>query len=194
MKAFFMSLISLFMVTFLLLAIPTSGEEEIYKGTLRLHVLADSDDTVDQEAKLYVRDAILSTFGADFAALCDQTTAARYAKENLALIEQTARETLVAHGLTYDVTADVTEEWFDTRNYGDFTLPAGCYTALKITLGEGKGQNFWCMLYPALCTAPAMGEKIDLSEAYGESTRVLIRGGYAVKFRTLEFLSAIFHH
>ncbi len=192
MKTVFTSLAAVCLAALLILALPASGEEEIYGDTLRLHVLADSDDTADQEAKLYVRDAILSTFGADFATLSEKKEAEAYVKEHLSAMEETARKTLRAHGLTYDVKATLSEEWFDTRAYGDFTLPAGRYTAVRITLGEGKGQNFWCMLYPALCTAPAMGEKIDLSEAYAESTCALITGGYAVKFRTLEFLSAIF--
>jgi stage II sporulation protein R len=76
----------------------------------------------------------------------------------------------------------------------DFTLPAGTYTALKVTLGEGRGQNFFCMLYPSLCITPSLGERVERgSDAYGEAAFLMItEEGYGVRFRTLELLSALF--
>ena len=185
---------TLVLVVFLILAFPASGEESVYTDTLRLHILAASDDTADQEAKLYVRDAILSEYGDELRACADKASAEAYVAAQSDAIRRVAEEALAARGLDYSVSVTLTEEWFDTRVYEDVTLPAGNYTALQVTLGEGKGQNFWCMLYPALCIRPALGDTVDpTKDAYNEGAYLLVTGsGYALKFRALEFFSSIF--
>lgn len=195
MKILLGTLLSLLLAFGILLVFPLSGEEEIYTSVLRLHILAESDDTADQAAKLAVRDALLSRYGEVFALNESKEDAVAYVRENLTSIKETAATALTDFGYEGKVTAELTEEWFDTRTYDDITLPGGTYTALKITIGEGRGQNFWCMLYPALCVTPALGEVITESEdAFDEDTYLfLTRGGYGVRFRVLELLSAAFH-
>ena len=192
MKTLFSALCTTLVALFLIFALPASGEERVYADTLRLHVLAASDDTADQTAKLLVRDAVLSTYGDAFLCAESKAEAVSYLSARLPSIQETVERTLKENGLDHAVTVALAEEWFDTRTYGEYTLPEGKYTALKITLGEGKGQNFWCMLYPALCVAPAMGEKLPLNEAYDGATYTLVTNGYAVRFRTLELISSLF--
>ena len=194
MKILIGTLLSLLLVLGILLVFPLSGEEDIYSSVLRLHILAESDDTADQTAKLAVRDALLSEYGAAFSLTENKEAAVAYVRENLAAIEKTAATVLAEHGYEGGVTATLAEEWFDTRVYEEITLPGGTYTALKITIGAGKGQNLWCMLYPALCVTPALGEvKTESKDAFDEDTYLfLTRGGYGVRFRVLELLSAAF--
>lgn len=185
---------ALALAVFALIAFPSSGEESVYTDTLRLHILAASDDTADQEAKLYVRDVILMEYGEALRACTDKASAEAYAASHKEEIKERVIRVLSERGLDYTVSVSLGEEWFDTRVYDDVTLPAGKYTALKITLGEGKGQNFWCMLYPALCVTPSLGERVDpAKEAYDESAYLLVtKSGYAVKFRVLEIFASLF--
>lgn len=194
MKLLLTSVLTVALALLVLIALPASGEETVYTDTLRLHVLAASDTTADQEAKLAVRDAILSTYGEALSACESRAEAVALAEKSKAGIEEVAREALLARGIDAAVTVDLAEEWFDTRTYVDFTLPQGTYTALRVTLGEGRGQNFFCMLYPALCITPALGETVERgSAAYSEETFFMItEDGYGVRFRALEVLSALF--
>lgn len=191
MKNFMIALITFVLAVFVLLAFPSAGEEAVYENTLRLHVLAASDSTEDQNAKLLVRDAVLREHGEAFLSAKTKKEAEEYLASHIAAVEATVENTLKAHGLSYSFAVTLTEEHFDARNYGDVTLPEGKYTALKITLGEGEGQNFWCMLYPALCVTPALGERISAEEAYGDAAYALVTNGYAVRFRTLELFSSL---
>ncbi len=193
MKNLVTALITAMLALFLVFALPTSGEEVVYENTLRLHVLAASDAIEDQTAKLLVRDALLEDHGEAFLACATKEDAEEYLSLHLSSIERTVENTLVENNLDYSFTVTLTDEYFDTRMYEEVTLPAGNYTALKITLGEGKGQNFWCMLYPALCVAPALGEEITAEDAYEDATYELVTNGYAVRFRTLEIFSSFFN-
>lgn len=192
MKTWITVLLTLSLALFVLIAFPTSGEESVYSDTLRLHVLAASDKTADQEAKLLVRDAVLAEYGDAFLALKSKEAAEAYLKENLPDIRETVERTLSEKGLVYAVDVTLTEEWFETRAYEEVTLPRGRYTALKITLDEGRGQNFWCMLYPALCVTPALGEETTAEAVYDDAVYELVTNGYAVRFRTLELISSLF--
>lgn len=192
MKTLLATLFSLILALFFVLALPSSGEETVYADTLRLHVLAASDSTADQGAKLLVRDAVLSTYGDAFLSTQSKAEAVELLASQLPEIKHTVEKTLAENDLEYSVAVSLADEWFDTRTYGELTLPEGKYTALKITLGEGKGQNFWCMLYPALCVAPALGEAVTAEEAYTDAAYTLVKNGYAIRFRTLELISSLF--
>ena len=192
MKPLITAVITALLAAFFLVALPASGEEAVYENTLRLHVLAASDTTADQEIKLLVRDAVLEEHGRAFLDLQSKEEAEAYLRENLASVEKTVQSVLTENGVDHSFKVTLSEEHFDTRTYGDVTLPAGRYTALKITLGAGKGQNFWCMLYPALCVAPSLGEQTTAKEAYSDAAYTLVTNGYAVRFRTLELLSSFF--
>lgn len=118
---------------------------------LRLHILANSDEKHDQKIKLAVRDMILSRHYQEFGRINNFQEAVDYIKNNLAAIEHNLNQYLSRQNCDYKAVCTVVEENFKTSNYWDFQLPEGKYKALKITLGEGLGRNWWCVLYPPLC-------------------------------------------
>lgn len=122
-----------------------------YDGELlRLHIRANSDDAVDQKVKLKVRDSV----NAYIKANVDKTTFDEaYADigARLSDIEAVANATLIAEGFAYGVHARLANEYFPTREYGEYVVPEGYYDALIIELGAGAGANWWCVIYPPLC-------------------------------------------
>ncbi len=182
-------------VTMLLAALPTDAEGEIYKDTLRLHIIANSDEAEDQELKLRVRDFILNEYGTRLKEGKNVTEAEEKVSRLLPEIESAVRDRLRQWGYDYSVTASLSEEWYDTREYEDFSLPAGYYSSLRVIIGEGEGKNWWCVMYPPLCmemateNAPADDGVID----YTKEELLLIKSGkYNVKFKILEELSKVF--
>lgn len=118
---------------------------------LRLHILAADNDTASQELKLHVRDAVLSVVREPLA---DAATAAEAKAVLLPLFDEitaAADRVLADAGVSYRATIEITTEFFPIKQYGSLLLPPGEYQALRIVLGEGKGKNWWCMLYPSLC-------------------------------------------
>ena len=186
---------SLLIATLLVAVIPTDAEAKIYDDTIRLHILANSDRADDQELKLEVRDRLLKKYGEILSSSKSIYEAKSQAAELIESIERDALEWIKELGYDYSVKATLTEEWYDTRVYEDFTLPAGYYTSLRVIIGEGEGKNWWCVMYPPLCTeiatekAPADDYLID----YSREEMILIKGGqYNVKFKILEDLSRVF--
>ena len=145
--------------------------------TLRLHVVANSDSSEDQALKLRVRDAVLARAGEAFGNASDKASALAAAGENLELFRRAAEEAVAASGLEQAVEVKLVRMRFGTTAYDSFTLPAGEYDALRIELGEAKGHNWFCVLYPALCL-PAAQKKSYSSEAETD----LITGNYKVGF------------
>lgn len=161
--------------------------EALTEDTFRLHILANSDSSADQSVKLAVRDAILAESGDLFARVDSADDAAVAAQHRLADIEAIANAALRANGFCYTARAYVTEMYFETRYYDDFTLPAGSYTALRVELGEARGHNWWCVLYPALCLPAAETDKT--LEAFSDEERDVVEGGekYVLRFKFLEW-------
>ena len=171
---------------------PVSGEERIYRDVIRLHILAASDGESDQSDKLAVRDAILSDYGDLFRGFTDRNEAQNALTGELReKIAATAKRTLTERGSEAPVAVALSEEDYPTRDYGSFSLPAGRYLSLRVVIGEGEGQNWWCVLFPPLCTAAAVeGVPLGLSDA---EYRLLTDGKASVRFKTLELLSSWFH-
>ena len=145
---------------------------------LRLHVVANSDRAEDQQLKLAVRDAVLACRVGRVPTL-----------EELKQVECAARDCLRAHGCSDRVQVSYTRMYFDTKEYADFALPAGSYQALRVVIGEGKGKNWWCVVYPALCTDLAEGEQ-ELSE---EELAFIKKDGkkFLIRFRISEIISEV---
>lgn len=118
---------------------------------LRLHVVANSNSLEDQAVKLKVRDSILQLMGKRFEKVESADAAYQIAANSITDIEEAARETLAAYGFDYQVTASVGSFNFPTRFYGAQVFPPGEYAAVRVVLGEGRGQNWWCVLFPPLC-------------------------------------------
>ena len=191
MKTVMTSFLGVALSLFLLLALPANGEEQVYSGVLRLHILAASDSTEDQNAKVAVRDALLAFTEAEMLCFPSAEEASLWVEENKEALENEARRVLVERGCDDRVTVTLENKHFDTRTYDGFTLPAGYYNALTVTLGEGKGQNFFCMLYPSLCVTPALGGTTDRETAEEKGTLLFTDSGYALQLRSLEWLSSL---
>lgn len=133
---------------------------ELRQEVLRIHILADSDREADQAVKLQVRDAVLEAINQDFSG--DGTLEGTIAclEGEMGRIEETANEVLAEAGMPYQAKAELTEMYFTTREYerdgSTFSMPAGRYQALRITLGSGEGHNWWCVAYPPMCIDAAV--------------------------------------
>ncbi len=118
---------------------------------LRLHILANSDSAEDQNLKYRLRDNMLVHFGEVFSDCeCLETAVAR-AKEYREEMEATAQQYIYSMGYDYKVTCEIADTYFTTRCYENYTLPAGNYTAVRFLIGEAKGKNWWCVMFPPLC-------------------------------------------
>ena len=156
MKRILIFSIAAITVSLAALFLPTPGEASVSRKIMRFHVIANSDSEFDQSLKEKVKNDALEYFTStgldDFSSLDE-------AKESfssaLGDIISLCQESVSDEGCNYPVSASVTEEYFPTKDYGSFRLPAGKYLSLKIVIGEGKGHNFWCVLYPPLCLSSA---------------------------------------
>ena len=185
----------LLIITLLISVMPTDAEANIYEDTIRLHILANSDSREDQELKIVVRDGVLNEFGERLRLAGSFDAAEKLCEDIIPEIEKYAESIIREAGYSYDVNIKLGEEWYETRDYDGFSLPCGYYTSLRILIGEGKGQNWWCVMYPPLCTelasesAPADDGLID----YTKEEMILISSGkYNIKFKILEDLSRVF--
>jgi len=122
-----------------------------YENLLRFHVIANSDRDKDQELKLKVRDVILYKIGMELERAETLEEARIYILSNLSLIEELAQDEINKRGYSYSVAAVLGKTDYPTRSYGSMILPAGTYESLRIIIGEGKGANWWCVLFPPLC-------------------------------------------
>ena len=119
---------------------------------IRLHVVANSDDEADQHIKLRVRDVLVASLQEELAGVTDPEEAKRYLQNNLPKLESIANSVLREAGVEPDAVVTLCREAFGIREYNDFSLPSGIYESLRIVIGEGKGQNWWCVVYPQLCS------------------------------------------
>ena len=132
-------------------AVGFKSENDVHAEYLRIHIRADSNETEAQSVKYRVKDAVVA-FLTPFIAECDtKSKAEKMLTEKLSEIEKVADKVLYEQGFDYTSHAKINTEEFPTRNYGDFTLESGYYDALIIELGSGKGDNWWCVVYPPLC-------------------------------------------
>lgn len=162
----------------------------LQQQVLRLHILADSDNENDQRIKLAVRDAVLRGTQGMFAAAETPEQARELAAQNLEAIEELAGEELARQGSSCEVHAELTEMYFGSRAYNNATLPAGRYEALRLTIGRGKGRNWWCVVFPPLCIESAAkeeGEDALTQEVEGLDTRP----DYKLAFASVELFEAV---
>lgn len=140
----------------------------IEHSVIRLHILANSDSTADQTQKLLVRDALLSHASAWIPADADVASGCAALRAQLPEIQRTAEQTLRAAGCNDAVTVSLEESPFPARQYGALTLPEGQYQALRVEIGAAEGQNWWCVMYPALCipAAAVSAEEALAADAY----------------------------
>jgi stage II sporulation protein R len=161
---------------------------------IRLHVIANSDSNGDQALKLLVRDRILAELSPQLLGESDAETASRQISSLIPALCAAGEDEVRQNGYTYPVTAALEQCWFPTRDYGSFSLPAGQYTALRVVIGQGAGQNWWCVVFPPLCMN-LVTETSELAAAAGLSDDEisLITGdseGYVFRFKSIELWEA----
>ena len=187
LKRLFNALIPALMIAFMVAVIPfVNSCKELSEDVMRVHILANSDSAADQSLKLAVRDAVLAHCSAYFDDCEDKNEAMAVTETHLHEIEQVAEREIRDHGFAYSVKAEVGQAYFNTRYYDDFTMPAGWYDSLRLTIGDGGGQNWWCVMYPALCVGAATEDKMkeDLDE--GEY-RVVTSDQIDFRFKLVEY-------
>lgn len=124
---------------------------DIADSVFRLHVIANSDSKEDQDLKYIVRDNLLSYMNEICSNCKTKQEAIDIVTENKDKFEEIAKSTIKEQGFPYDVRINIGNFEFPTKNYGDISLPAGLYDALRVEIGEAKGQNWWCVMFPPLC-------------------------------------------
>ena len=159
---------------------------------IRLHIVANSDSAEDQALKLRVRDRVLEEASALLPGGGGAEAAAAARSRARPARARAGAEVVRAAGYDYAVTAALEEDvWFPTKTYTDFALPQGRYTALRVVIGEGGGQNWWCVVFPPLCLG-SVTETVQEAAGLGELEEgdvALMTGeseGYVVKFKAIE--------
>lgn len=164
---------------------------QLPRDVVRLHVVANSNGAEDQAVKLLVRDAVLEEAARWYQGAGSMEEASSQLCTHLQSIAGAARQVLGEQGMGYSATAQMTEMYFPTRDYGDFRLPAGRYRTLRVTLGEGAGKNWWCVVFPSLCLPAATQEEALLTLPEGE--RQVVEGGrdIQVKLKAVELWESL---
>lgn len=166
--------------------------QQVRGEVLRLHILANSDSRADQAVKLRVRDAVLDATGELFAGAEDLTEARALAEASLPAIEAAARQALAENGCAgMPVRAELAKSRFGTRDYDGTLLPAGEYEAVRLLLGEGAGQNWWCVMFPPLCVPAAWEGEEDPSAAAEDITQLNEAPHYRLAFASVELLEEL---
>ncbi|MBQ7411660.1 MAG: stage II sporulation protein R [Clostridia bacterium] len=188
-------LMSIIAFLFIWSLIPSAKECEIYNSTIRLHVIANSNTDSDQEAKLKVRDALLDEISEYDCKSKEE--ALLEISANRKELEALAEQTLKKEGISDTVSIKIGKEDYPERVYEGFSLPAGEYTSVRVIIGEGEGENWWCVLFPPMCTAQAIeyDSEAYVSAGLSKEQYYMITGGsgrYEVKFKLLEIASSAF--
>lgn len=172
-----------------------ADRKKLSEDLIRLHVVANSDSREDQNIKLQVRDAVTESLREALANVKDVDQAKEYLTENLPKIQEIANTALEKAGYDQETVVTLCREAFDTRIYDTFTLPAGVYESLRITIGEGKGHNWWCVVFPTLCVPATMEGFADTAAGAGfpDSLTGALTGEeeYEVRFYLLDALGRV---
>ncbi|MDP4109080.1 MAG: stage II sporulation protein R [Bacillota bacterium] len=191
-------LLTAFLAFFTFCVFSVSAKNSVSDKLIRLHVKANSDSAFDQELKLKVRDAVINIMKKDIKGK-DIETVKSEITAMLPEIKKTAEDTVNSSDADYGVKAALERHYFPTREYADFALPSGDYETLYIELGEAKGKNWWCVLFPPLCIAASEGETIENtaeSSGFSNGDVSFITGetsGYKIKFKIAEVYGDLKH-
>ena len=157
--------------------------------------MANSDTDADQAQKLRVRDAVLGAVGALTDGCSSRAEAEQALGAGLGRVQAAAQDVLTAEGCDLPVRVSLEDQRFGTRTYDTFTLPAGTYRALCVRIGAAQGHNWWCVVFPTLCTAASGEETARIAAAGGfdadETELVTDADGYVLRFKLLEWLDEL---
>lgn len=166
--------------------------KNIREEVLRLHVLANSDSYEDQQLKLKVRDAVLDAGSSLFNGSTDIKNVSKRLNEEKGYLISVAQDIIKKQGYNYDVEIVLSEEYFTTKTYQTVTLPAGKYLALKVIIGKGEGQNWWCVMFPPMCITAA-DETEELSSVLKENEVKLVEKNpvFEPRFKIIELFEKL---
>lgn len=191
MKKYIHLLVLSLLLSGMLLSLPFFDScRELTDDVLRVHILANSDSAADQSLKLAVRDRVVSECSEYFDSCGSKDEALSAARGHLREIENIAEDEIRTRGFSYPVRAELDEMYFNTRYYDDFTMPAGFYDSLRLTIGGGGGRNWWCVMYPSLCVGAACEDKMREQLNDGEY-RVVTADKFDVRFKIVEVFNSM---
>lgn len=172
-----------------------ADRQKLRSELIRLHVVGASDSEEDQTIKLRVKDAVTEYLYTAMADIADVEQAKAYVTENLPKIQKAANDVLISLGMEPTAVATFCKEEFGKRVYDTFNLPSGIYDSLRITIGEGDGRNWWCVIFPTLCFSATAEELDAVAAGAGFSDRLTgaLTGeeGYEVRFFLLDLLGKL---
>ena len=164
-------------------------QQELADKVVRLHILANSDSKEDQALKLQVRDVVLTRAEELLRASDGRSEAETMLREHLRELTQVAQTAVQEQGYGYSVRTELANTVFPTRAYEDFSLPAGNYLALRVIIGEGGVKNWWCVVFPPLCSQSSADlAQTAMAAGLSRSDVALLEedGGYVLKFKSIE--------
>lgn len=180
----------IFLTFFNAYAYAKSIHENIASNVIRLHIIANSDSKYDQDLKLKVRDSVLEYMQNNN--FTNRVEAYNSTKLSLDSIKKVAQQTLIKNDCFDDVTISLGDSYFPTKHYGNLSFPAGVYSALKITIGNGEGHNWWCVMYPTLCFSNEVCEDSEaiknLESTLTTDSFEVISGKCNFKFKIVDWL------
>ena len=187
--------ISMFLVFLFCVGAMIADKMTLHNDIIRLHVVANSDGENDQRIKLCVRDAIIAFLQQEVVELDNVKQVKGYLQQRLMELEEVANNTLSSIGSKDRAKVYLTAEKFGARDYDTFSLPSGLYESLRIEIGQGKGKNWWCVIFPSLCL-PTTQDGFSYVAASAGFNRGLINTlseseGYEVRFFILDCLGKI---
>ena len=170
-----------------------ADRQKLRQELIRLHVVAASNSPEDQAVKLDVRDAVIGAVQRELENVQDMEQAKAYLQENLPKIEAVANQVLTQAGFADRAGVSLCLEEFTTRVYDTFTLPAGLYESLRIVIGEGEGQNWWCVVFPSLCLpATTEGfEEVACGAGFSDTLTGTLEGDHEIRFFFLDALGSL---
>ena len=196
----------LFVGAFLIIAglalYSASVMKDLKENIVRLHVVADSNDEEAQALKLKVRDSVAQYTAELLKDVESAEESYRILQMNMDKIQEIAQDRARAEGCSLPVTAQIGDFEFPVKSYGNITLPTGNYNAVRVTIGEGQGQNWWCVLFPPLCfvdaeaTAVSASGRAQLQENLSEETYAVIENPpeseeIQIRFKVVDFFESI---
>ena len=187
---FLRQILALFCAALVSTALWAEAEQtQLADKIIRLHVIANSDSQADQALKLQVRDQVLVQADTLLSGQESAQQAAEILRDNLTPLAETAAQTVSQAGFSYQVQVSLEDTWFPTRQYGDLSLPAGQYQALRVVIGQGEGKNWWCVVFPSLCLPAVSEQALQTAGLTGQDYALLTESSqpYVIKFKALEW-------
>ena len=199
-KCFILLTILLFLYVFISAqSYVTAVSSNLSNAVFRLHVIANSNTNEDQSLKLKVRDSLIEYMNNICSNCSTKEESISIAKSHQSNFQKIAEETIRENGFNYSVKIKIDNFYFPTKNYGDITLPAGLYDALRVEIGEVKGENWWCVMFPSLCFIDISSGIVDdeakesLEDNLEEESYAIISDNHKpnikIKFKLIEFFA-----